>query len=105
RVEAVSLEIPGSAGDDLDASGREVAVDAWRRPAQGRQGLLLVQGAGYGPRAEFPHVQAGLEVRDYRVEQVLLGLVEQAEVAAPGQVAEKAQPAFSQGGHGLPARF
>src|ERR1700681_3565968 len=64
----------------------EISVAA----ARGGLSVLFRDRVGNRPYAEFVASQSGLEIGDARVEQVLPGLVENANMASPGHVAHDA---------------
>src|SRR4029434_6249687 len=94
--ELTSVEIPLPAGYNLDAPVRQVSISVGQMLAQRLLGLRLGQGFRDEPEAELPALQAGPEIRDQRLQQLFLRLIEVTTVGPPRHVAQDTQSVLLQ---------
>jgi hypothetical protein len=81
------IHVPGL--QDLDALVGHVPVEAGNRPVQCLPDLLLAEGLGDDPHTELAGFEASLEEGEQGLQQVVLGLVEMAEVGTPRHLAHR----------------
>ena len=87
KIDFSSREIDVARVQDLDAVAGHIAVEVWNGPAQCLPDLRLVQGLGDDPRTKFVGLETGFEEGKQGFQQIILGLVEMAEVRSPGHLA------------------
>src|SRR5207237_3460281 len=80
---------------DLEAPIVRCAAKPGEDLAQRGAGLLQRQEIGNNPEAVLAAFEPGLEIGHDHFEQILLRLVEETKVAAPGSVADDAYPSLS----------
>ena len=95
KVKIASFKIPLIVWKYFYASLRQVSIKIRNGLSQCTPGAFLRQQLGDHPQAELVVFQAGLEIGDQRVEQILFSLVEVAEVCSPGHVAHDADSSLS----------
>ncbi len=96
-IEIARVGIPIAVSMDLDAAVVEVALETRDGPPQCLHGLFRCEGLGQDPEAQLSTLEPRLEVRQHRVQQVLLRLEEVAEVGAPGHVPHEGDAGPTQG--------
>ena len=81
------IHVPGL--QDLNALVGDVAAQAGNRAVQSLPDLLLSEGLGDNPRTELAGFEADLEEGEQGLQQIVLGLVEMAEVGTPRHLAHR----------------
>ena len=89
EIDLSSRQIHVPRFQDLDALVGDVPVEAGNGPVQCLPDLLLGEGFGDDPRTELVSFEAGLEEGEQRLQQVVPGLVEVAEVGTPRHLAHR----------------
>src|SRR4026208_956485 len=74
----------------------QVSISAGQMLAQRPLGLRLGQGFRDEPEAELPALQARLEIRDERLQELFLRLVEMTTVGPPRHVAQDTESGLPQ---------
>ncbi len=94
RIEMSVVEIPLVVVLDFEASLRKPAVEIGNRPPQRMLCIFRGQGRRNHPEAKLVVLEACLEKRHQRVEQILLRLIEATEVCSPAHVPKNADACF-----------
>src|SRR3984957_19686953 len=90
QIELIAVEIPIATLQQLDLPGCQMPVEIRNCTCQRVHCLPLGDGIGNRPNTEFVAVQSGLEIMDGSVQQILLSLIENADMCPPRRVAHEA---------------
>src|SRR6266481_4951790 len=88
-VESATIQVPLIMGDDFDAARRQVSLKIRNSFSQRLRGFARSQRLRDDPQTEFIVFQSSFEIRNQNIEQVLPGLIEMTEMAAPREVSQR----------------
>src|SRR6266849_3729244 len=88
-VESAAIKVPLIMRDDFDAVRGHVSLEVRNRFSQRRCGFGVSQRLRDDPQTKFIIFQSSFEIRNQNIEQVLLGLIEMTEMAAPREVSQR----------------
>ena len=92
RVEVSAKGVPFAVVEDLDLATLDITLEPLHGLRQGLSGFVRLNRLGGDPHAILIGFQAGLEIGDENVKQILVRLVKEAEVGAPGDFADRFAP-------------
>ncbi len=101
EIENALLQVAVLAWHEFDIPADQRAVGSGKFPVQRLPGSLFADRLGEHPKAQLVVLDAGLEIGHQHLEQILIRLIEDAEMSSPGPIAEHPESGFAHGFGGL----